>query len=110
MMEFELTTPQDQAADFSQIQRELRPQAAINYSHELNSKFSFLSRFKVEWRFFQQADQFYDFRNVRLRMRMGLKYQLDKDEKYYEIKLEYIENLNEETQNYKFYLKTKYKF
>lgn len=40
----------------------------------------------------------------------SLKYQLDKDEKYYEIKLEYIENLNEETQNYKFYLKTKYKF
>ena len=40
----------------------------------------------------------------------SFKYQLDQDEKYYEIKLKYIDNLSEKTQDYRFYLKTKYKF
>ncbi|RRO12503.1 DUF2490 domain-containing protein [Flavobacteriaceae bacterium 14752] len=78
MMYFELTLPQDPNADFTEIQQELRPQIAVNYKHKLNTKLSFLGRLKLEWRYKKppNADS-YNFTNNRLRMRMGLTYDIN---------------------------------
>ena len=79
MMYFELTLPQDPNADFKEIFRELRPQASINFSYDINERWSFLSRFKVEWRYIKRPFQSdYVFRNYRFRMRMGLNYQISR--------------------------------
>lgn len=78
MMYFELTLPQDPEADFKELFQELRPQIAVNFSHDINEKFTFLSRFKMEWRYIKRPDQSdYAFRNYRFRMRMGLKYEFN---------------------------------
>lgn len=78
MMYFELTLPQDPSADFSEIQNELRPQIALNFNHSINSKWTFVGRFKTEWRYIKRPDlDSYFFRNYRFRMRMGLKYKIN---------------------------------
>ncbi|QTY27162.1 DUF2490 domain-containing protein [Flavobacterium sp. CS20] len=78
MMYFELTLPQNPNADFTESQQELRPQVAVNYRHKLDSKFSFLSRLKLEWRYKKPPDDSsYNFTNYRLRMRLGLAYNIN---------------------------------
>jgi len=78
MMYFELTLPQDPNADFTEIQQELRPQIALNFKHEINSKWTYLARFKAEWRYIKGPDMnSFFFRNYRFRMRMGLKYKIN---------------------------------
>ncbi|NBC57704.1 MAG: DUF2490 domain-containing protein [Bacteroidetes bacterium] len=78
MMYFELTLPQDPKANFKEIQKELRPQASINFNYGINERWSFLSRFKIEWRYIKTPDQSeYAFRNYRFRMRMGLKFKIN---------------------------------
>jgi hypothetical protein len=73
---FELTLPQDPSADFSFTSRELWPLAAINFKHKIDSKFTVLSRLKSEIRYKQRESDAFTFRNVRLRMRLGLTYNL----------------------------------
>ena len=73
---FELTLPQDPRADFSFTSRELWPLAAINFKHKIDSKFTVLSRLKSEIRYKQRESDAFTFRNVRLRMRLGLTYNL----------------------------------
>lgn len=78
MMYFELTLPQDPEADFKEIQQELRPQIALNFKHKINEKWTYLSRFKVEWRYKKRpAEEDFSFSNYRFRMRMGVKYQIN---------------------------------
>lgn len=76
LLYFELTLPQDQSADFSFTSRELWPLAAINYKHNIDSKFTFYGRIKSEIRYKQRESNAFTFRNVRLRMRMGLSYNI----------------------------------
>ena len=73
---FELTLPQDADANSIERSREIWPLLAINYKHHISSKFTFLSRLKSESRFKQRASNSYTFRNIRLRMRLGLTYKI----------------------------------
>ncbi len=78
MMYFELTLPQDAQANFKDIQQELRPQIALNFNHNINSKWTFVSRLKAEWRYFKRPEMnSFFFSNYRLRMKMGVKYQIN---------------------------------
>jgi hypothetical protein len=75
LMYFELTLPQNPEADFKELQQEIRPQIALNFKHNINKNWTFLSRFKTEWRYFNRPDEStYTFGNYRFRMRMGIKY------------------------------------
>lgn len=74
---FELTIPQDPDADFKEVIRELWPQVAINYKHNVNDNLTFLSRIKTERRYRQRESNSYTFRNFRLRMRMGINYKIN---------------------------------
>jgi len=73
---FELTLPQDANANTIERSRELWPLLAVNFKHDVSSKFTFLSRLKSEIRFKQRASNAYTFRNIRLRMRLGLIYKI----------------------------------
>ncbi len=79
LLYFEMLTPQDPDAITKAIQREWRPQLALNYKHQISSTpFTFLSRFKSEWRFKKRStENNYKYRVLRLRMRMGLSYQIN---------------------------------
>ncbi|MGB2087379.1 MAG: DUF2490 domain-containing protein [Psychroflexus salarius] len=79
LLYFEMLTPQDPKATTKAIQREWRPQLALNYKHQISSTpFTFLSRFKSEWRFKKRStENDYRYRLLRLRMRMGLSYQIN---------------------------------
>lgn len=76
LLYFELTLPQDPSADFSYTGRELWPLVAINYKHQIDSKFTFLSRLKSEIRYKQRESNAFTYRSIRLRMRLGLTYNL----------------------------------
>lgn len=76
LLYFELTLPQDPSANFSYTSRELWPLVAINYKHKIDSKFTFLSRIKSEIRYKQRESNAFTFRSVRLRMRLGLTYNI----------------------------------
>lgn len=78
MMYFEMLLPQDPFADERLIFQELRPQIALNFSQGIDTHWSFLSRFKLEWRYKNRPDdEEYSFSNYRIRMRMGVKYKFD---------------------------------
>ena len=76
LLYFELTLPQDANANTIERSRELWPLLAVNFKHDVSSKFTFLSRLKSEIRFKQRASNAYTFRNIRLRMRLGLIYKI----------------------------------
>ncbi len=82
LLYFEMITPQDPDAITKAIQREWRPQLALNFKHNITStRLTFLSRFKSELRFKKRStENDYKYRLLRLRMRMGLSYQIN--EKY----------------------------
>ncbi len=78
MMYFEMVLPQDPQAVERDIFQELRPQAAVNYKHNIDKHWSLLNRFKFEWRYKKRPlESTYSFSNYRLRMRMGLKYKFN---------------------------------
>jgi len=78
MMYFEMILPQDPNADIRELFQELRPQVALNFKHNINEKWTFLSRFKAEWRYIKLPTQNdFAFRNYRIRMRMGVKYKFN---------------------------------
>lgn len=96
---FELTLPQDPNANSIERSRELWPLLAINFKHDVSQKFSFLSRLKSESRYKQRADNAYTFRNIRLRMRLGLVYKITPKLKTI-VKQEVLINIrNEEIRN-----------
>jgi len=78
MMYFEMVLPQDPYSEDRFIYQELRPQVALNFKHSIDQHWSFLSRFKLEWRYKNRPDEMkYTFSNYRIRMRMGIKYKLN---------------------------------
>lgn len=78
MMYFEMVLPQNPNAVEREIFKELRPQVAINYRHSIDKHWSFLNRFKLEWRYKNRpSETTYSFANYRLRMRMGVNYKFN---------------------------------
>lgn len=66
--------PPDQDATNIIHLNELRPQFGVNLKQKLHSKVSLSHRYWAEFRFFEQDDHSYKFRNVRARYRVLLTY------------------------------------
>ncbi len=75
---FQITLPQDPFEDFAYTVSELRPHIEIGYIFDISPKLNLHNRAMFEWRYFENSDREFAFRNYRYRHRIQLSYRFNK--------------------------------
>ncbi len=70
------TLPHDPNIDDTNNRTELRPQLGLSYKQSLSSKFSLHHRYWNEFRFIEQPDDSFKYKNLRVRYKIELRYNL----------------------------------